>query len=167
VMGELSASNPVYWHCTSMRGAIAQRLIALVCLVAFGLGQVFFSSLGVRCTDASGVTRIEYACIKTTQGACLTPCEAPEAHSAEDNHDSDPVAPTPCEDEPLGVQMSAVRQGQTSHASVPVFAMVMVAVLETPWSIDHIPPGCVRRSKTERERPPDSLARMRCVILTV
>ena len=144
-----------------------QRLIATLCLVAFGLGQTVFASMGVRCTDASGNTRIEYACIKSAQGTCLTPCTDPGVHATDADHKEDPVAPTPCEDEPLGSQLSAAKVIPSSGALAPVFAAIAVALVWDQWCLAvEVPVGCVRPA-LDRDRPPDSLTRLRTVILLV
>jgi len=146
---------------------LTQRLITLLCLLAFGLGQTLFASGGVRCTDASGNTRIEYACLKSTSGACLTPCVEVAVHEADGDHASDPIAPTPCEDEPLGSQVSAAKLIPSSVSLDPVFAAVVVAVLWDSWSFacdQSVRPVAPDR---DRERPPDSLACLRTVILIV
>lgn len=144
-----------------------QRLIAFLCLVAFGLGQTVFASMGVRCTDASGNTRIEYACIKSSQGECLTPCTEPGVHATDDDHEGDPTTPTPCEDEPLGSQLSAAKVIPSNGALEPVFAAIAVALLWDQWSFAvELPVRCARPA-LDRDRPPDALTRLRSVILTV
>lgn len=150
-----------------MNRPLPKQLIAFLCLVAFGLGQTLFASMGVRCTDASGDTRIEYACIKTSQGACLTPCIDPGVHAADDNHESDNVPPTPCEDEPLSSQASAAKFIPLRVSLEPVFAAVVVAILWAHWSFTTDQPASPRHPEVVRDRPPDSLARLRSVILIV
>lgn len=150
-----------------MRQPSTHRLIALLCLVAFGLGQSLFTSMGVRCTDASGNSRIEYACVKTSNGACLTPGIELVAHEADDDHSSDPAGPTPCEDEPLGSQISAAKVIPSSVSIDPVLAALVVAVLWDGWPVDIAQPARCATAEPERERPPDSLARLRTVILLV
>ena len=151
----------------SMNPPSIQRLIAFLCLVAFGLGQTVFASMGVRCTDASGNTRIEYACIKSSQGECLTPCTEPGVHATDDDHEGDPTTPTPCEDEPLGSQLSAAKVIPSNGALEPVFAAIAVAFLWDQWSfVVELPVRCARPA-LDRDRPPDTLTRLRSVILTV
>ena len=144
-----------------------QRLIATLCLVAFGFGQTVFASIGVRCTDASGTSRFEYACLKSSQGACLTPCAAPGAHADSDDHASDPVQPTPCEDEPLGTQATAAKVIPSGLVIQPVFAAVVVAILWEHWSFSSIEPTISFQLCRDRDRPPDALSRLRSVILLV
>lgn len=150
-----------------MHPATVHRLIAALCLVAFGLGQAAFTSIAVRCTDASGHTRIEYACVKSPKGACLTPCAEPGVHAADDDHTGDPTQPTPCEDEPLGPQFSAARVGAASETMEVIVAAVLSVVLwdQCPFVVDE-PARCAQQV-ANRDRPPDSLVRLRSVILTV
>jgi hypothetical protein len=150
-----------------MHQPLLHRLITLLCLVAFGLGQTLFTTMGVRCTDASGESRIEFACLKSSNGACLTPCIEVSEHEADDDHSSDPIVPTPCEDEPLGSQVSAAKLIPSSVSLDPVFAAVVVAVLWDVWSVDGDQPARSTASAPDRERPPDSLARLRTIILVV
>ncbi len=150
-----------------MPQTLTNRLITLVCLVAFGLGQTLFTTMGVRCTDASGDSRIEFACLKSSNGACLTPCIEVSQHEADDDHSSDPIVPTPCEDEPLGSQVSAAKLIPSSVSVDPVFAALVVAVLWDVWSVDGDQPARLASPVPDRERPPDSLARLRTIILVV
>jgi hypothetical protein len=150
-----------------MHRSLTQRLNAFLCLMAFGLGQTLFASMGVRCTDASGDTRIEYVCIKTSQGACLTPCVDPAVHAADDNHESDDVPPTPCEDEPLSSQAAVAKSIPSSVSLQPVIAAVLVAILSDHWSFTTSQPVSPRHPEVDRDRPPDSLAHLRSVILIV
>lgn len=150
-----------------MNRSLPKHLIAFLCLVAFGLGQTLFASMGVRCTDASGDTRIEYACIKTSQGACLKACIDPGVHAADDNHESDDAPPTPCEDEPLSSQAAAAKLIPSSVSLEPVFAAALVAILWDHWSFTTYQPVSPRHPEVDRDRPPDSLARLRSVILIV
>jgi hypothetical protein len=147
-----------------MKCSVLQRCVVVLCLVAFGLGQTLCASIGVRCTDASSNTRIELACVKTAQGGCLT---ASTEHATDDTHDSDPVAPIPCEDEPLGSQVSATRLMPSRVSLEPVVAAVVVAVLWDHWSFVGDQPVRLLHSERDRDRPPDSLAHLRSVILIV
>jgi len=150
-----------------MRQPLTHRLIALLCLVAFGLGQAMFTSMGVWCTDASGDTRFEFACLKSSSGACLTLGIEASEHEADEDHSSDPVVPTPCEDQPLGSQASTAKLIPSRVSLDPVFAAVIVAVLWEAGSGDGDQLSRSAAPVRDRERPPDSLARLRTVILLV
>lgn len=144
-----------------------QRLIAILCLVAFGFGQSVFVAIGVRCTDASGTSRFEYACIKSAQGACLTPCTEPGVHADSDDHGSDPIQPTPCEDEPLDTQATAAKVIPSGVVIQPDLAAVVVAILWERWSFSSIEPTVSFQPCQDRDRPPDALSRLSTVILLV
>jgi hypothetical protein len=150
-----------------MPQTLTNRLITLVCLVAFGLGQTLFTTMGVRCTDASGESRFELACLKSLSGACLTPCIEASEHEADEDHSSDPIVPTPCEDEPLGSQVSAAKLIPSSVSLDPLLTAVVVAVLWDVWSVDGNQPARSAAPVPDRERPPDSLARLRTIILVI
>ncbi|MBK7405095.1 MAG: hypothetical protein IPJ41_10795 [Phycisphaerales bacterium] len=151
-----------------MKCSVFQRCVAVVCLVAFGLGQPLLASMGVRCTDASGNTRLEFACIKTTQLACLaTSAELAGTHAADEQRQADPGVPAPCEDEPLGSQASAARLVSSGVSLERAFVSAVVATHCERW-----PLACGQglrslRPERDRDRPPDLLARLRSVILIV
>lgn len=165
---ELSALWSAYSPAATMRQALIQRLIVTLCLVAFGLGQTVFVSMGVWCTDASGASRIEFGCFKSAQGACLTPCAEPDVHTTAEDHKGEPLSPSPCEDEPLGLQLSAANVHHPSLVFEPVFVAAVVAILwDSPWSIETEESARAVRFARERGRPPSFLTHMRSVILVV
>lgn len=86
-----------------MRSPQPRRTLAMLCLVVFGLWQSLFTSLGVRCTDSMGHSRIELACEKSSEGHC----KSSSPHTIDSHEfgspDSDDTCPdAPCEDRPLG-----------------------------------------------------------------
>lgn len=150
-----------------MPPTLTNRLITLLCLVAFGLGQTLVTSMLVRCTDASGESRFELACLKSSRGECLTPCIEASEHEADEDHSSDPIVPTPCEDEPVGSKFSAAKVIPSSVLLDSVLTAVVVAVLWEVWSIDGDQPSRSAAPVPDGERPADSLARLRTIILVV
>jgi len=151
-----------------MYQTIPQHLIAILCLVALGLGQTVFSSIGVLCTDASGESRIEYACIKTSEGQCLTSCTDDASALIEDDHDEDSrTLPEPCEDQPLSQQFNAAKLLPQWITIDTVLATFVVAVFCDTWSSPLAESVGSGRTPVDRERPPDSLARLRTIILIV
>lgn len=150
-----------------MRHALIQRLLVTLCLAAFGLGQTVCIGIGVWCTDATGVSRVEFTCFKSAQGACLTPCAAPEVHATAEDHEGEPFSSSPCEDTPLGVQLSAARLDHSNPVLESVFATVVVTMLRAAWASESEGSARVLAVAPERERPPDSLVRLRSVILVV
>ncbi|CAN5824229.1 hypothetical protein BH11PLA1_BH11PLA1_00590 [soil metagenome] len=143
-------------------------MIAILCLVAFGLGQTLFAFMGVLCTDASGQSRIEYACIKTGEGRCLVSCTNGASALIEDDHDEDSSAPPePCEDQPLSQQFNAAKIVPQGISFDTVLATFVVAVLCDTWSSPLAESVWSGRATLDPERPPDSLARLRTIILIV
>ncbi|MFO0836201.1 MAG: hypothetical protein U0638_14610 [Phycisphaerales bacterium] len=136
--------------------------------MAFGLGQTVFASRGVWCTDATGTSRFEYACFKSAQGVCLLPCAEPNVHATSEDHEGEPLSPAPCEDTPLGSpQLSAARLDHANSALEPVFATVVVTILRDAWTIESQVSAHVLFLARERDRPPDSLAQLRSVVLVI
>ena len=152
---------------TRMNRTLVQRLIATVCLVAFGFGQTVFAFMGVRCTDGSGISRIEFACMKSGRGACLTPCIEPGVHADGDDHASDPVPPSPCEDVPLGARASAAGVLASSVTIEPVLAAAVVAILWDRWPLAGVETTRWFRPCRDRDRPPDARLCLRSIILVV
>jgi hypothetical protein len=163
-----------------MRRSTIHHLIATVCLAAFGLGQALSASLGVRCTDALGKTRIEYACDKNAQGLCLAACTEAEEQAAEHADDaccetrqegesSGGGTPTPCEDVPLKLQAASAKMIASGDPLKSIAPAVVVAIL---W--DHRSSACAQSGglqrpvwARERDRPPDTVARLRSCIIVI
>lgn len=154
-----------------MPKAVFQRLIAILCLLGFGLGQSAVAPLFVRCQDASGKSSIEFACDKTADGSCLTACSLRSGHAPDDaapcdDEDGDHT-PHPCKDTPLGESMHASKFLPRSHTIDPVqfidlppfFAQTIVwSDLAAPHAAAPLPPIA---------RPPDAVARLRTIIMIV
>lgn len=147
---------------------LVQRVIAIVCLMAFGLGQTVLASAAVRCTDAWGTTRLELACIKNSLGSCGTTCSEPgEAEAMDGGRPTVPSETAPCEDEPIGAQATTARPSSTSVSLEPVVDKVVIAFVwgGLPDNLDQQSPLAYR--PCERGHPPDSFVRLRSVILLV
>lgn len=154
-----------------MPKAVFQRLIAILCLMGFGLGQCAVAPFFVRCQDASGKTSIEFACDKTSDGSCLTACNvrsgsAPVVALPCDDEDGDHT-PHPCKDTPLGESMHASKLLPRSQSVDQVLLLVVPVVFvdRIVWSdlIASEPAAPV----PPIARPPDTVARLRTVILNV
>lgn len=141
----------------------AHHLLLALCLVVFGLGQI--APTGVRCTDASGRSRIEFACVKSSRGGCTSaPADlALPADHADDDHDRDSA---PCEDEPLGLQ-AAAKSAPASPTYKPLPPPTVAAELSDLLVLQCTPPTRTFLKDPGPQRPPDDLARLRSVILTV
>lgn len=149
-----------------MAFSIAHRLIALLCLAAFGFGQAAFLSTGVRCTDASGASRIEYVCLKSAHGSCGDLAQDQGVSHEDAGHDADTSVPDPCKDEPLKPQAAA----KTILTGPSLEQVFVAAVAEIRW--DHWRPDAnvlfqEMRPELDHDRPPDTLACLSSVILVV
>lgn len=150
-----------------MRQPLVQRLIAVLCLVAFGLGQGIASSFLVRCEDGTG-SRFEFACARTSDGSCLDACDqvdGPVDHA--DAQPTDDHDPHPCKDTPVGDTHAAAKIAPKSSApELPELTAMATAiayhaaVFDTPNPRMHVVPRT-------NEKPPDTTARLRTVILVV
>lgn len=148
---------------------IAQRLLAVLCLVALGLGQMVIGTYGVRCEDASGEARFELACIRTADGSCLTRCgtEGPapiETAPCDEDGEHDPH---PCKDSPIGGGAHAAKLHCRSLLIDPLpCAAVMAATAGHVIVADVLTTGRFSPARANA-RPPDTVARLRTVILVV
>lgn len=151
----------------SMRRPLAHRLIAVLCLVAFGLGQGIASSFLVRCEDGTG-SRFEFACARTSDGSCLDACDQLDGPVDDaDARTTDDHDPHPCKDTPVGDTHAAAKIAPKASASeLPELTAMAaaiayhVAVFDTPKPRVHVVPRT-------NEKPPDTTARLRTVILVV
>ena len=151
----------------SMRRTLVQRLIAVICLLAFGLGQAVSASFLVRCEDGTG-SRFEFACERTSDGSCVDACEQVDGPVDDaDAQTTDDHAPHPCKDTPVSDTHAAAKMAAKARAleSPELTAMAAaiayyVAVLDTPKPSVHFVPRA-------NEKPPDTTERLRTVILVV
>lgn len=129
------------------------RLIAMMCLLAFGLQSMFGNSF-VRCTDAEGHTKIELVCVQDDDGHCATSSE-----TAHDEHG-------PCDDSPLSERV-LVAGVKFKSDSIPLASPELTGILP-PISTEPRVSALVRNSRvavTFQQRPPTD--RLRTVILQV
>jgi len=134
----------------------AQSLLAAVCLIWFGLTNTLLAGGIVVCRDGHGGTRIEWGCSRNTDGECATTCGTDSA-----DHEEAPAHP--CDDTPV------TADHHTTKAPPRVSAdLTPVAILLAAPAMESLPharrPGPVI---TERDHPPDSLYRLRTVIILV
>ena len=140
-----------------------QRLIAALCLVAFGFGQVVFGTLGVRCEDAAGQSRFELACATTPDGSCLNACKSAPEDSVPCEDDGE-HAPHPCKDIPVGEAAKVVLRKVVFE---PVQMFAVLEVLTEQISVQRDPASAPSVPAWVNARPPDTVARLRTVILVV
>lgn len=151
----------------SMRRTLVQRLIAVLCLFAFGLGQAVSASFLVRCEDGTG-SRLEFACERTSDGSCVNACDQLDGPvddagaQTTDDHDPHPCKDTPVSDTHAAAKMAAkARALELSELTAMAAAIAChVGVFDTPKPGVHFVPR-------PNEKPPDTTARLRTVILVV
>lgn len=150
-----------------MTRLLIHRTVLILCLVAFGLGQAVFTSVGVRCMDASGNTRIELVCVKSDKDHCQSLC-SDDAQTDEDRGTKDaPLSHAPCEDEPLSQEATAVRpitfRAMLEPAVVPVFICFTIDC----WALPGVRSVSFSHARFDPDRPPEQLSTLRTVILIV
>lgn len=139
-----------------MRRLPLQRLVSWLCLLAFA-GNVLLQVVIVECSDEHG-SRLEWTCSQNEQGQCVTVCGqgAPE--------ERDPPS-SPCNDRPVLAVQTQLQAAPTRADLLPLSPPLLVAVIE-PFRI-HLPTVCHSRPIPPVSHPPDTLGRLRSVILTV
>ena len=135
----------------------SHSLTAWLCL--FALLANLVTQVGiVRCSDGHGGTKLEWSCSQNERRECVKTCGSGACQDTE-------RPPHPCDDKPLAMDQGRVHQAppQANLLTLPV--PVLVAVIEPFWPD---PPATVRtRSLCPESHPPDTLGRLRSVILTV
>jgi len=144
-----------------MRRPLVQTLVSWLCLIAFGLGSTVFLRGMVLCSDSRG-TRLEWGCTKTQQGECLNSLreKAIPASGTDDRQ------PEPCNETPVKGILSAVITSLARAADTIAVAAPVAVATQLDWVPDSavVPP---RLARSVCLRPPDSLGRLRTVILLV
>ena len=142
-----------------MRTTVLHRFILLLCLAAIGLGQALVMPRAVRCTGPTGVSRVEFACVKSDAGCCAS-AEPSDQADADGEHG-------PCRDEPAGTLVHTVKMG---HSVAPLDEALTPALeIILPGSVQaaSVPACPLPPAVAGTERPPDPLATLRTVILIV
>ncbi len=155
-----------------MSQTITQRLIALLCLVAFGLGQSAFGPWLVKCEGATGQTSFELWCFKSADGSCRTECDSNISHSPEDgstpaDEEGAEHPPIPCKDTPIGGPANAAKILPRSRSIDPVQFVAEVVLIPRPASWAEPPAPALAEPVSAIVRPPDALARLGAIIMTV
>lgn len=155
--------------CSRMRHPTTQRAIAVLCLMAFCLGQAVFGAFRVKCEDGSGVARFEAACLRTADGSCLTQCVPVSAAEADANscHDEGEHAPHPCKDTPIGESFSAAKVLLRVKCTVPVAFEFAVALVAEQFVVDESACAADAVAPTQCVRPPGMVEQLRTIILLV
>lgn len=133
--------------------ALFKRLIALMCLMAFGLQSMFGSSF-VRCTDAEGHSKVELVCVQDERGHCAT-----NSDTSHDEHG-------PCDDSPLNERV-LVAGVKFKSESITLTSPELTGILP-PLHAEARVSAMLRSSRASelvQQRPP--IDRLRTVILQV
>lgn len=152
---------------TSMNHSLSKRLVAILCLLAIGLGQMVIAPWVVRCMDGNGVSRVEFVCLKDSAGMCVAACAEDRLALTADNHHDKHDGSLPCEDEPVdsGSKVTSSRHvtSVVDHVEVaiPVAVLQSIADLYTRGREERCWDGLATR------HPPGKVAQIRTVILIV
>jgi hypothetical protein len=116
-----------------MRRFTFQRLVACICLLAFGLNTMVFARGLVRCTDENGSTRMEWGCEKDGLGHCRVVCDG----SADQDEPIDHPESEPCDDTPATTTLvMASRAVSAKDLTLPprVEIAAFAATIFSAWS---------------------------------
>lgn len=146
-----------------MRRPLVHSLIAWLCLFAFGFDMAAHAMPPIAC-NSGGDERIEWICDKDDRGSCLR-STATEDVSDQRTEQGLP----PCEDRPVGDDHDQAHhlltQARPNGPADLVLPPVMMAVLPSFSFEPRVP--CGHPKVDHRVRPPDSVARLRTIILNV
>lgn len=156
-----------------MPQSVLQRVASLICLVAFGLGQTVIGPFAVRCEDSSGNARIEIACAKTSDGSCLTLCGSGHGCSM-DSAEDEPLGwmsgvhePHSCIDTPVDEPGNNAKLRPKSDRVDLSQIVALVATLFHPMVLAVVPTTPANGACWTTDQPPDTVARLRTVMLVV
>jgi len=134
--------------------------LAWLCLIWFALTNTLFAGGMVVCRDGHGGSRIEWGCTQNASGECATSCGSEFDGSGDDNGPAHPCDDTPIEGDH---QISKAPPRTATDAPVPVLVRLAVIAMH----IDVPLPTLVAWDRARPQRPPDTLERLRSVILLV
>lgn len=134
--------------------------LAWLCLIWFGLTNTLFASGMVVCRDGHGESRIEWGCTQNASGECVTSCGSDLDESGDDTGPAHP-----CDDTPIKGDHQVTKAPPRTTNDVPVPIPVILAVIAIHFDLP--PPAQVLWDHARPQRPPDTLQRLRSVILLV
>lgn len=146
-----------------MRRPLIHSLIAWLCLFSFGLDMALHAIGPVECTSANGKS-LEWVCEKDEQNVCL---RAGVERNLPDQFAQEGLPP--CEDRPVGADHDQAHHlfthpRQSGHAEQTLPPVTLAVV----WSFAFDPFIRGGPSRIDiRVRPPDTVARLRTVIMIV
>ena len=139
-----------------------QRLIATLCLLAFGLGQSVFATVGVlRCTDSAGESRVEFGCVKSARGDC----GKSDASDLDILVPTERTAPTPCQDETIVPHDGQAKLVQDRLSLDLLFAVHVVVTLTESMIYSPAQYVAIRPLVRDHPRPPEGLAVASTIVL--
>jgi hypothetical protein len=134
--------------------------LAWLCLIWFGLSNTLLASGLVACRDGHGGVRFEWGCSRNASGECVESCGAGVGESGDDTGQ-----PHPCDDTPIKGDHQVTKAPPRATNDVPVPVPMLLAVIA--MRIDMPTPAQVVWDRARPQRPPDTLERLRSVILLV
>lgn len=144
-----------------MRRSIVPILV-WTCLLAFGLGSTALRAGLVLCSDVHGGARVELGCVKVDAGECRS---AAVIGDPTNNNEDDPCGPHPCEDTPLSVGSAGAQIAPRVDVLPAIGPSLLAATVAS--DTDQVRSRLCARLRFSSARPPDSVVRLRSVILLV
>lgn len=138
-------------------------VIAWLCLISFGLDMGAHALGLVVCASADG-DRLEWVCEKDERGVCLRSDVGADT-PGQDAHDKLP----PCEDRPIGDNHDPAHHLLVQPRPDGVLDLTLPPVMMAvpPASTFDAPLSLVHPRIDVRIRPPDTVARLRTIIMTI
>lgn len=149
----------VYNRTLAMRRSLAPILV-WTCLLAFGLGCTALRAGLVLCSDVHGGERVELGCMKTGVGECRS-----GAATRDPTGEDDPCGPHPCEDTPLSVDDAGAQIAPRADGLPAIVPSLLATTIVR--DTDQVGIRLYTRLKFSSARAPDSVVRLRSVILLV
>lgn len=141
-----------------MNAVRLRYILAWTCLIAFGLNCTVFTGGLVVCSDHRGA-HLEFGCERDGNGMCVSSC----SDSSDDDHPDQPNRP--CDDTLLQGDQYVPRVA-ASQIVLPISAFLYD--VQSLHASELFAPTFIRvRRSTARDRPPDSVNRLRTVVLLV
>ena len=140
---------------TSMKRGSFHHWVSWLVLLWFGVSSAVLTGGVVVCRDAHGGVRIEWGCERTAAGQCVVKCDEEPL--------DEPGLPLPCQDTPIAGDELAATALPRSTGNVTAPVLLAAPVLD-PWMHSALGPIPARAHEAP-DRPPDSLARLRTVVL--
>ncbi len=134
--------------------------LAWLCLIWFGLANTLLAGGMVVCRDGHGDSRVEWGCSRNDSGECAISCGS---DFDEPGHDEGPAHP--CDDTPINGEYQVTNAPPRTMSDVPGPVPVHVAVIAMHMEVPL--PAQVAWDRARPQRPPDTLQRLRSVILLV